>query len=149
MAYKVSIIWVNREYSGLGWVQYDTLFQKHAALKVDTKWSIISTTLYARCFTGASREVVRCKLFWATSYNAKDCSYLAGADSTIEFYVQNIEDSLQALLQQCSQPTFPRSFSEICSKFNNKGCTYLYYRHTLMCVWNVGVLIQKQNGQQS
>ena len=88
MAYMVSIVQVSREYSGLGWVQYNALFQKHAAVKADTKWSVINTTLYARCFTGAPREVVRCELCWPTSHDMKDCSYLAGADSTIEFRVQ-------------------------------------------------------------
>ena len=134
MAYMVSIVQVSREYSGLGWVQYDALFRKHAALKADTKWSVINTTLYARCFTGAPREVVRWELCWATSHDTKDCSYLSGADSTIEFRVQNIEDSLQALSQQRSQPTCPRLSSEICRKFNNEGCTYPYCRHAHVCM---------------
>ena len=90
MAYMVSIVRVSREHSGLGWVQYNALFWNHTTLKEDTKWSIINTTLHARCFTGALREVVRCELCWATSYHTKDCSYLAGTDSTIEFRVQNM-----------------------------------------------------------
>ena len=53
--------------------------------------------MHARCFTGALREIVRCELCWATSYDTKDCSYLAGTDSTIEFRVQNMENSLQVL----------------------------------------------------
>ena len=96
MAYMVSIVRVSREYSGLGWVQYDALFRKHAALKADTKWSVINTTLYASCFTGTPREVGQCELCWATSHDTRDCFRLAGAESTIEYRVQNIEDSIQA-----------------------------------------------------
>ena len=136
---------MSREYSGLGWVQYDALFRKHASLKADTKWS---PTLYARCFTGAPREVVRCELCWATTDDTKDCLYLAGADSTIEFRVQNIEDSLKALSQQCSQSTRPQLSSEIYRKFNNEGCTYPYCRHTHVCM-TCGVPIQKHNASEA
>ena len=40
MAYMVSIVRVSREYSGLGWVQYNALLWKHTALKEHIKWSI-------------------------------------------------------------------------------------------------------------
>ena len=134
MAYMVSIVRVSRKYSGLSWVQYDALFQKHTTLKADTKWSVINTTLYTRCFTGAPREVVRCELCWATSHDTKDCLHLARADSTIEFCVQNVKDSLHALLQQRSQPAHLRLSGEICRKFNNEGCTYPYCIHAHVCM---------------
>ena len=53
MAYMSMIVRVNQEYTGMAWLNYDTLFRKHAALRRDTKWSVINTTIYARCFTRA------------------------------------------------------------------------------------------------
>ena len=52
------IVRVNREYAGRTWINYDTLYRKHAALKKDTKWSVISTTTYARCVMRAPRNSV-------------------------------------------------------------------------------------------
>ena len=72
MAYMVSIVQVSRVYSGLEWVQHDALFWKHTALKADTRWSVINTTLYTGCFTGVLRKVVRCELCWATSHDIKE-----------------------------------------------------------------------------
>ena len=46
MAYKSIIVRVNQEYAGMVWLNYDTLYRKHAALKKDTKWSVINTTIY-------------------------------------------------------------------------------------------------------
>ena len=133
MAYMVSIIRASREYLGLGWVQYDSLFRKHAALRSDTRWSVINTTLYARCFTGAPREV-RCELCWANSHETKECLHLTGTDSAIESRMQLIEQSIQTMSQRRVQPTRPRSSGEVCRKFNNEGCTYPYCRHDHVCM---------------
>ena len=61
MAYMTTIIRVNREYSGSEWRNYDMLFRKHATLRRDTKWSVINLTIYARCFTAATRNPPRCE----------------------------------------------------------------------------------------
>ena len=37
----------------MAWLNYDTLYRKHTALKKDTKWSMTNTTTYPRCITGA------------------------------------------------------------------------------------------------
>ena len=47
MAYMSMIVRINQEYAGMAWLYYDTLYCKHAALKKDTKWSVINTTIYA------------------------------------------------------------------------------------------------------
>lgn len=133
MAYMVSIVRASREYSDLGWVQYDALFQKHAALRADTRWSVINTTLYARCFTGAPREA-RCELCWANSHEMKDCLHLTGTESAIESRVQLIEQSIQSMSQRRGQPVRPRPSGEVCRKFNNEGCTYPYCRHEHVCM---------------
>ena len=80
----LSIIRVGREYSGLAWVQYDVLFCKHAALKSDTKWSVINPTLYARCFTGVAKNVARCELCWAAMHETKDCPQQLRCEPTWE-----------------------------------------------------------------
>ena len=74
MAYMISIICVSREYPGLGWIQYDTLFIKHAALKSDYKWSVINPTLYVSCFTGMPREA-KCELCGTTTHETKNCTF--------------------------------------------------------------------------
>ena len=53
MAYMSMIVKINQEYAGMAWLNYDTLYRKHAALKKDTKWSVINTTIYA----GVSQEL--------------------------------------------------------------------------------------------
>ena len=136
MAYMLSIIRVSREYSGLSWVQYDVLFRKHAALKADTKWSVINPTLYARCFTGAARDVVRCELCWAATHETKDCAQQVGTERSLEARLQVIEDSVQVMThaQQRNPQTQSRPSGEICRKYNNQGCNYPYCRHTHACL---------------
>ena len=56
MDYMTTIIRVHREYSGSEWRNYDMLFCKLADLRRDTKWSVINPTIYARCFTAATRN---------------------------------------------------------------------------------------------
>ena len=137
MAYMVSIIRVSREYSGLGWIQYDTLFRKHAALKLDYKWSVINPTLYASCFTGMPREA-RCELCGTTTHETRNCVHMMKTESTIESRVQYIEESMQVISQQQQQQrnhtSRPRSSGEICRKFNSGGCNYPYCRHTHVCM---------------
>ena len=50
MAYMSMIVRINQQYAGMAWLNYDTLYRKHAALKKDTKWSVINTP-------GVSREL--------------------------------------------------------------------------------------------
>ena len=83
MAYTTTIIRVNREYSGSEWRNNDTLLHKLAALRRDTKWLVINPTIYARCFTAATRNPPRCKLCLAFSHDTKDCSQQDIAECSI------------------------------------------------------------------
>ena len=139
MVYMVSIVWVSKEYSGLGWVQYDALFRKHSALKADTKWSVINATLYARCFTGTLRDVARCKVCWATSHKTKDCSYPARADSTIEFCVQ----TSRTPCRHCYNNAANRHACDCPVRYAGNSITkaaYISIVSMLTSVWPVGSL---------
>ena len=119
MAYLVFIIHVSREKSGLRWIWYDLLFQKHR-LK---KWLVINPTLYTSCVTGTPREE-KCELCWATTPETRDCAHLMRTEPTIESHVQCIEELMQAMLLQRDQVLCPQLSSQICRKFNNGGCSY-------------------------
>jgi len=132
MAYMMSIIRVSREYSGLGWMHYDVLFRKQAALKGDTKWSVINPTIYARCFTGAPREAVNCELCLSTLHDAGECPQLVTKEVSMETRLWNVEEAVQSFTQlHNAQPVRP--LGEVCRKQNNQGCSYPYCRHTHVC----------------
>ena len=98
MAYMVSIIYVSREYSGLGWIQYDTLLRKHATLKSDHAWLVINPTLYMSGFISMPREA-RCELCATTAHETRNCVHLMKTESTMKSRMQCIEESMQILLQ--------------------------------------------------
>ena len=93
-----TIIKVHREYSGSEWRKYDMLFRKLAALRRDTKWSVINPTIYARCCMAATRNPPRCELCLAFSHETKDYSHREFAESSIEGRLKSMERSIQALV---------------------------------------------------
>ena len=132
MAYMTTIIRVNREYSGTEWRSYDTLFRKHAALRRDTNWSVINPTIYARCFTAATRNPPRCKLCLAISHDTKDCSQQDITDYSLEGRLKSMEQTMWALAP--AHPQTPvKSSGEVCRKWNRGECNYPYCRHTHVC----------------
>ena len=98
MVYMTTIIIVHREYSWSEWRNYDTLFCKLAALRRDTKWSVIKLTIYARCFTAATRKPPRCELCLAFSHEIKDCNHQDFAESSIEGQLKGMEQSIQTFV---------------------------------------------------
>ena len=91
MAYMSMIVRVNQEYAGMAWLNYDTLFRKHAALRRDTKWSVINTTIYTRCFTGAPRNPARCGVCGAATHETQDCGEGSSSDMSLERRIENME----------------------------------------------------------
>ena len=132
MAYMTTIIRVHGEYSGSEWRNYDTLFCKLAALRRDTKWSVINPTIYARCFTAATRKPPRCELCLAFSHEIKDCNHQDFAESSIEGQLKGMEQSIQTFVPAQARPTV-KSSREVCRKWNRGDCNYPYCRHTHMC----------------
>ena len=84
MAYMSMIVRINQQYAGMAWLNYDTLYRKHAALKKDTKWSVINTTIYARCVTGAPRNPVKCGVCASTTHDTQDCVEGLSSSMSIE-----------------------------------------------------------------
>ena len=132
MAYMGTIIRVNREYTGSEWAKYDMLFRKHAALRRETRWSVINPTIYARCFTAATRNPPRCEVCLASTHDTRECSQRDVDEGDIEGRLRNMERTIQNL-----PPLPPRNviqFSgEVCRKWNKGECRYAYCRHTHIC----------------
>ena len=84
VVYMTTIIRVHREHSGSEWRNYDTLFRKLAALRRDTKCSVINPTIYAKYFMAATRNPPSCELCLAFSHEMKDCNHQDFAESSIE-----------------------------------------------------------------
>ena len=85
------IVRVNQEYTGMACLNYDTLFHKHVALRKDTIWSVINTTIYARCFTRAPRNPVRCGVCRAATHEMQDCGEELSQDMSLERRIENME----------------------------------------------------------
>ena len=131
MAYMSMVVRVNQEYAGMGWLNYDTLYRKHAALKRDTNWSVINTTIYARCFTGAPRNPVKCGVCAATTHATQECVEGLSLDVSLEHRVESME---RQLTQWAPRPRAPiRHSGEVCNKWNREECTFPYCRHTHVC----------------
>ena len=65
--------------------------RKHAALKKDTKWSVINTTIYARCVTGAPRNPVKCGVCASTTHDTQDCVEGLSSSMSIEQRMELME----------------------------------------------------------
>ena len=97
MAYMSTIIRVNREYASLEWIKYDMLFHKHAALRKETRWSVINPTIYARCFTAATRNPPKCEVCLAVTHDTKNCSQQDTNKGDIEGRLRSMEHTIQNL----------------------------------------------------
>ena len=97
MAYMSMIVRINQEYAAMAWLNYDTLYRKHAALKKDTKWSVINTTIYARCVTGAPRNPVKCGVCASTTHDTQDCVEGLSSSMSIEQCMELMERQLTQL----------------------------------------------------
>ena len=121
MAYMSLIIKDSREYAGMAWWNYDVLFRRHAALKQNTKWSVINTTLYARCFTGAPK-------------NPRSVRHARPPRMRRE---TAISGCFQSPPLNPGSPPPPRGgicySGEVCQKWNKEECSFSYCRHTHVC----------------
>ena len=131
MAYMLTIIRRSREYAGTEWHTYDTLFCKHAALRRESKWSVINLTIYARCFISAPRNPAKCELRLAVTHDTRDCFHREPGED-IETRLRSMEQSIQGLSPAQPCPTI-HFLGEVCRKYNKGECNYLYCKHTHVC----------------
>ena len=135
MTYMFTIIRVNKEYSGQEWRSYDMLFCKYAALRRDTKWSVINPTIYTSSFMAATRNPPKCELHLAVTHDTKDCSQRDVSEHGIDGHLKSMEQTMQALVPPHLYPPV-KSSGEVCRKWNQGECNYpLLQAHT--CVWLV------------
>ena len=132
MAYMGTIIKASREYTGSEWLKYDMLFRKHAALRKETMWSVINPTIYARCFTSATRNPPRCEICLAVTHETKDCTQHDLSEGDIEGRLRSMEQTIQNLPSTPTRPNIQFS-GEVCRKWNKGKCSYPYCRHTHVC----------------
>lgn len=59
LAHLSMIVHCHKEFSGLGWVQYDAAFRRQAAITQDLNWGRVNPTLYSICFAGQARHLTR------------------------------------------------------------------------------------------
>ena len=132
MAYMGTIIRAHREYTGSEWLRDDMLFRKHAALRNDTRWSVINPTIYVRCFTAATRNPPRCETCLSVTHETKDCTQQEISEWDIEARLKSMEQTVRNL---SPAPThYHMQFSgEVCRKWNKGECSYPFCRHTHVC----------------
>ena len=113
------------------WLSYDTLYRKHAALKKDTKWSVINTTIYARCVMGAPRNPVKCEVCASTTHDTQDCIEGLSSSMSIEQCMELMERQLTQLAPRPRAPI--RHSGEVRKKWNREECSFPYCLHTHVC----------------
>ena len=114
ITYMSLIIRVSREYAGMVWWNYNVLFRKHAALKQDTKWSVINTTMHARCFTGTPKNSVKCKTCLATTHDRRDCDQWMFPEPAFESRTESMEKRMRQFPLPSRSPI--RYSGKVCQK---------------------------------
>ena len=132
MTYMGTIIRANREYVGSEWLGYNMLFRKHAALRNNTRWSVINLTIYMRCFTAAVRNPPRCETCLSITHETKDCTQHNVNEWNIEARLRNMEQTIHNLPPAPTRHHIQFS-GEVCRKWNKGECNYRFCRQTHVC----------------
>ena len=77
MSYMIAIIKASRDYEGLAWVNYDTLYCRRAAATNCCSWLQINPLLFSLCFTRKGQSSQHCDLCGDTSHRADECNIVA------------------------------------------------------------------------
>lgn len=105
------------------WHTYDTLFRKHAALRREWRWRAINPTIYARCFTSATRNPAKCDLCLAITHDTRDCSQQDPSED-MESRLRSMERSIKGLWPAQPHPAIQFS-GEVCRKWSKGSVTTL------------------------
>ena len=136
MAYMATIVRVSQDFSGLAWVQYDTVFRRHAALACYDRWSFINSTLYTMCFTGMASLTPQCEL----GHLSHGARVRTGGDpdpgmkdrlKALETAVLAITNKQDASGKPNQTPIKP--LGELCRKWNSVRCTFPQCHHLHVC----------------
>ena len=133
MAYIGTIIKANREYAGPKWLRYDMLFWKHEVLRNNTRWSVINPTIYARCFTAATRNPPRCETCLSVIHETKDCTQHDVSKWDIEARLREIWSRRFTTCLQLQRGTMYSSLLKYVGNGTRKKCNYPFCRHTHVC----------------
>jgi len=104
MAYMGIITRVSQDYEGLGWVRYDSAFQRQAALSGNRKWSVVNGTFFTMNFSGRAGRTKRCELCFAISYNEKECAQRGDPDPDMGERLCSLKSAVIAF----ARPQLPR-----------------------------------------
>ena len=135
LAYMAHIHKMSQEFAGMAWVEYDTIFQRQAALFGNRRWSCINASLYSLCFTGKVASGKHCELRFSGAHITRKCSLVA--DYVGVAYGWHMVKSVVASLVSSSQETQPsgshpmlsdcrdsQSAPEVCRCYNAGKCVY-------------------------
>ena len=117
LAYMSLIIHAARQYKGLEWLTYDSTFGQQAVNNPQKKWSTINTSLWTTIFCNASPQE-HCPTCLSLDHMQSDCSDAPPPKNAKP-------TTLNQPVEQHSPP------SQICIRFNIKGCSSASctYRH--------------------
>ena len=144
MAYMSTIVRCQKEFEGLGWMQYDTAFRRQAAISKDLYWGKINPTLYSICFAGHARRLARCTICLSTNHPVEHCPQAMYQFTAIEGQLSGYTHYSQ------NPPQFPRpqpprpalrqraATVEICMLYNSREgsrCTFARCRYAHICLY--------------
>ena len=134
MAYMATIIQVSQDYVGLPWVRYDAAFRRQAALKGDTKWSAINTTLFTLCCSVPSAKK-RCELCLADTHSEGECAQRGDQEPELRDRMKAMEAAVLTMVKLAGGRSDQTPGNrEICRKFNSvRGCGFSKYKYWHAC----------------
>ena len=138
MSYMITIIKASRNYEGLAWVNYDTLYRRRAAATNCRSWSQINPSLFPLCFTGKGQNSQQCDLCGDTSHRAEDCTIVAESEPDLASRLRTLESRLLTMnqgpgtFQKRANPARRRS-EEVCNRYNEQQCRFYYCRYRHVC----------------
>ena len=134
MAYMATIIQVSQDYVGLAWVRYDAAFRRQAALKGDTKWSAINTTLFTLCCSVPSAKK-RCELCLADTHSEGECAQRGDQEPELRDRMKAMEAAVLTMVKLAGGRSDQTPGNrEICRKFNSvRGCGFSKCKYWHAC----------------
>ena len=94
MSYMIAIIKASRDYEGLAWVNYYTLYCHRVAATNGGSWSQINLSLFSLCFTGKGQSSQQCNLCGDTTHRAEDCTIITEREPDLASWLRTPESRL-------------------------------------------------------
>ena len=135
MSYMISIIKASKNYEGLAWVNYDTLYCRWAAATNCRKWSQINLSLFSLCFTGKAQGLQHCDLCGDTAHMSSDCVLSAEREPDLVYRLKALENRVQMIKEDPHKGPgqVMRRNREVCNLYNKQQCKFYYCKYRHVC----------------